>query len=984
MKSIKLLLATLVISAFFASCAKEEMTVMPESQNGEYVGASLLGTDISVDFVRGSQTKVSTDGKWQDSDLLGFGWIVATNPFDTQDPTADWAIDYKDKLYANHMFQKGTDGKLTTKGNVYEGWHFGYYPFSYMPVLGKQLDADYIKVNPTQTIKDAKLDRYNTRLYLSAREFLTSEDHLDPQTHQLKSVKFDMHPVFKTIAVNVTADGAIFTKDALKDLAYKSITIETRNYATFATGVKINPSALARMAYDDDDNYDAEQTKEDLYASFTSAVEAYRPAGEPYSTTTTTVIDNKNINLGGTQTLRVHTLPITKNNLTYESVSFKIKVEGGEFNVTYVEKPESELKQYEKDNNESIKDFVDAYKTGGALAAYNFDDDDEYREGKNVNLTLDAALFTPDFTNIRSEDEWNKAVKVVDALGLTEATFTIAKDNTTTPESAWKFIDKDENNKLINLPETAKLTVGSQTVNGTTYSSENIIINEAGEWPVSDKFVVNTNVVVEKNLTVNSAMIVGEGKTVTNSSTSTITIGSAGSISAVSAVKPNAQNALINNGRVIVKYGAYVYATTPGTIAYEVTSASMEEILKINTLISNDNILGNANVNTLVVKTTLDLNAQAVVGTVAGDRYNSLSNPNSYIVDLKDINIELENGSLVHLLPGVNAKVKNITAKSGVNTVNDVLVVNNVNTESGATLNFTNTVTTLSKSYFFNEIVNEGTLNVNNACINVSKVDNSTGTLTVATASHIYYSTSYKQGGSAQGLINLGKCFNFVVNDEASFKEVITNADANSTIKVADNIELTNSLEFDKTITLDLNGKKVACKTSDVLVSKGSATLTITGNGIVYASEDNSSSACAVWAKGGNVIIKNGTFKAGHDGASKAAGSPNWRNDCIYAGFRGNTNSEGSSIVVEGGEFQYTGTVDQSNSQSDGNKFLLNVNDTDLSAGLASINVKGGKFHKFNPAAAASENPVANYLVSGYKSTETATNSNIWVVSRIQ
>ena len=164
-----------------------------------------------------------------------------------------------------------------------------------------------------------------------------------------------------------------------------------------------------------------------------------------------------------------------------------------------------------------------------------------------------------------------------------------------------------------------------------------------------------------------------------------------------------------------------------------------------------------------------------------------------------------------------------------------------------------------------------------------------------------------------------------------------------------------------------MNGKSIKCASSDVFVVTA-GTLTINdkddNSGLVYGSEDNSSSSCAVWAKeNGTVIINGGTYKVGHDGASKTAGRNNWRNDCIYA-------RDNAKITINGGEFAYTGDINTENFESDGNRFLLNCRNADYQAGTCSITVTGGTFHKFNPGATASENPVANYVADGYSSVK--------------
>ncbi len=181
------------------------------------------------------------------------------------------------------------------------------------------------------------------------------------------------------------------------------------------------------------------------------------------------------------------------------------------------------------------------------------------------------------------------------------------------------------------------------------------------------------------------------------------------------------------------------------------------------------------------------------------------------------------------------------------------------------------------------------------------------------------------------------------------------------TVTLTEDITLESSCVITSDVTINLNGKSIKCASSDVFVVTA-GTLIINGDGLVYGSEDNSSSSCAVWAKeNGIVVINGGTYKVGHDGASKSANKDNWRNDCIYA-------RDNARITINGGEFAYTGEINIENFQSDGNRFLLNCRDNDYKAGTSSITVTGGTFHKFNPGATSSENPVASYVAAGYSS----------------
>jgi len=216
---------------------------------------------------------------------------------------------------------------------------------------------------------------------------------------------------------------------------------------------------------------------------------------------------------------------------------------------------------------------------------------------------------------------------------------------------------------------------------------------------------------------------------------------------------------------------------------------------------------------------------------------------------------------------------------------------------------------------------------------------------------------AYKEGAKS-GVSVKGGTF----SDASWFDYLAAGAD----VSLGADLALDAALTFDKNATFNLNGCNLTNDKGDVFVVTA-GTLTIEGNGTVWGSSDNSSSSCAVWAKeNGNVVIKSGTYKVGDDESNKPTG--NWRNDCIYA-------RDNAKITVEGGEFMYTGVNEL------GHTFLLNCRDDDYRAGKCSITVKGGTFHKFNPGASNGENPVANYLADGYKSTE---DGDTYVVTAVQ
>ena len=123
-------------------------------------------------------------------------------------------------------------------------------------------------------------------------------------------------------------------------------------------------------------------------------------------------------------------------------------------------------------------------------------------------------------------------------------------------------------------------------------------------------------------------------------------------------------------------------------------------------------------------------------------------------------------------------------------------------------------------------------------------------------------------------------------------------------------------------------------------------TLTLDGKGTIDGLGKNDWSI-AVWAKeNGKVIINNGYFT--NVGAKSVEDSEHF--DLIYA-------SGNAQIEINGGEFK-----------CETPKWTLNIKDKDRAT--ASIVVKGGKFHGFNPSDCASEGPNTNFVAPGYKVVE--------------
>ena len=200
------------------------------------------------------------------------------------------------------------------------------------------------------------------------------------------------------------------------------------------------------------------------------------------------------------------------------------------------------------------------------------------------------------------------------------------------------------------------------------------------------------------------------------------------------------------------------------------------------------------------------------------------------------------------------------------------------------------------------------------------------------------------------------------IMDEGMLTQAVA---AGGIITLAGDIDLGQTIEITKDVTINLNGHYVKCQPMDVF-KVTSGTLTLNGEGTVWGSESNTGNSCAIWENGADAkaIINGGSYKVGGD-----INSDDKRNDCIYVG------SEGGTIEIYNGEFQYTGDVASGDegTNKDGNRFLVNQNN---SLTQQHITIYGGKFHKFDPSNAKTDddwmtNDVGSYLETGYTIMQT-------------
>ncbi len=153
-------------------------------------------------------------------------------------------------------------------------------------------------------------------------------------------------------------------------------------------------------------------------------------------------------------------------------------------------------------------------------------------------------------------------------------------------------------------------------------------------------------------------------------------------------------------------------------------------------------------------------------------------------------------------------------------------------------------------------------------------------------------------------------------------------------------------------VTLNLNGKTltnaVDNTATDVIVVNEGATLTINGDGVVEAVTGNDGYAVIVK---GNLVINGGTFKSGLD-------ADGYQNAVIYA------RHNDAHITINGGEFRCADADPSLDASRRDYRYTINKWGSALNS---VIEIKGGRFYRFNPELNAADGMPTDYMAAGYK-----------------
>lgn len=181
----------------------------------------------------------------------------------------------------------------------------------------------------------------------------------------------------------------------------------------------------------------------------------------------------------------------------------------------------------------------------------------------------------------------------------------------------------------------------------------------------------------------------------------------------------------------------------------------------------------------------------------------------------------------------------------------------------------------------------------------------------------------------------------------ATLQDAIDAAQNGATVVLVNDVDLTKTVVVNKTITLDMGGKKLH-NTNGIwndanrdwsLISVRSGDLTITGNGTLDALKDD---CYAVDVRdNGKLTIENGKFEGNIS--------------AVY--------NRGGEVTIKDGDFSIKQL--NSNNVQDGYGLLINCYDESYKNGEATITITGGTFQNFDPMNNQAEGVGTSFVAAG-------------------
>ena len=815
-------LAAVAIPATFAACTQEELFVAENAPVDmameEVVGYRTIGTDVTFSASStGDETRMSATGNWEKTDQIGLGWLVYGNPQDEQTQTKKPT---ESKLWANHQFVWNGE-EFATQGNVYEGWYFAYYPWSYEKRAGV---TKFVEVNPAQKSKVWK-DRLSQNLHMSTLQFIGAKDMDD---NNKINVPIQLRNAVNNLIVTSTpAKGSAFAEGGqLTDLAIESIKISV-DQDVFASWLTLYPRLLST-------------TEEGFNESLKNAMAAFKSdkTTSGRENTITTNVAEAGFVTGETANMVTIVAPYAPTTaLDATKVSIEINVAGGKFEIAYTADAEDGTTAAK--NNVALETLATELSAGGKLTA----PQTSANPYAMVNVELNDANFRPNFDNISNIDQWIAAVELADKLDRKDLVFTVTDNIEFTAEKGIK--DGTLVAPVNGVGVIAKAGAPKLVIKGETSWNQNIKSVDVVGITVDANGVLDVDGLVAASSFVNNGII--------NASKN--------------AILATHGAGFINNGRVNVEYGAEVRITnlvacaTDHIIAYEVDENNAAEYTKIANLVATTGNKKHAFVNTLVFDKNFNLEQKGTSESTESDPYKDITTPGTPGETVgTGLNIEAT-GAIVE--GPATIKVKNVTLINA--TLKGVEIEGTVSA-TGSVINTTKAITgavTATDSEIAASAIT-GDVTAAETTINVPTIQ---GTV-AATDCTIYGAkitgdvenkgTTTLEGVSIMSTLTNDGTITINGNDDIVIKKIVNNATltANTTVNVEE-IELKKGVakttvqeDPEKVIYFSKNYVQGGTTTGKILPS------TIAVNGDTFEISDvDGLKAFAAMANNGNTFV---------------------------------------------------------------------------------------------------------------------------------
>lgn len=649
----KALLSACALTACLAACTNEDFLTEQSNANAaieanSVVGADLVSHGMNIVWEDGGVDTRATNGSWKKNDRLGLAWyrfdgddITKTQRESVWNSGRNWEED--DNIYANHMFSAVEDGantQFTTTTDVYQGAYFAYWPYAKQQGNSSTgIVPKTIKVNDMPQIGNYDYERWNQALMISAQNFIGYNEGTDK--NGTLQMSFSPVPMVNMLVMNATPDENITGDDVLKGLTITEMEVDAgrsnKIFVTEATLVPRNlPKKLATETLD--------ETREKVYeaadaATKNSTQNSILEVNEKENTLTTKVL-NPEYTLAQADELRAFALPIIQKamysstqNPTAKVTVGRLHEVDGESQLWY------ELGEFAIDAEDEFIQHVKEALTAEETSTYswlkvmrNETNRNTWQVRRNsmvANLGVDN--FKPLTNNITCKEQWNDLVDIYNSLVNIKGLENVEKPT-------FNLTSEVVFDGEIRVPtcgvELSTSRNGQMTITGETVWPESLTANGDAKVYVDENGVMNYN--PSKDAVID-AVITNDGL---------INVGGWGALSTDGA------HALINNNRIVIEYGAYIYPDNgeEGIIAYRMTADN--EIARLNKLLNGGPATkGSANINTVIIPAGIELNLNAKVETDGntGDRYEEdiQGSSDDLSAEIKNTRIELEGGTLL-------------------------------------------------------------------------------------------------------------------------------------------------------------------------------------------------------------------------------------------------------------------------------------------------------------------------------------------------